>query len=378
MQLASPVTHPVWRILHTEASLGWGGQERRIVAEMEGFRRRGSWVGLTTPEGARIGEQARIRQIPCSALSLVRWRFPFEICRLAAAFRRDRVQILNPHSSRDSWMAGLAGRMARVPLIIRSRHFDIPIGSPAVSRFAYRRLADHIITTSPRITEAFRELFYLSADRISTIPTGIDMEVFKPSGERLAESWQVPIGAIPLVGMIGVFRWAKGHEILLQASRLLADQGFPIHCVLVGEGPGVERIRNLAAELRLSDAVTFLGEHNDVPRILRALKVLAMPSLHEGIPQVGLQALACGVPLVASDVGGLPFIVRDGETGCLVKPGDPGALAAGLQRVLQSPDLSQRMAERGRIFVETHHSLERMLDSLQSLYLRHLTQRPAV
>lgn len=342
------------------------------MAELRGFRQRGARVCLVSPEDARIRQEAEFLQIPWVGLSLKKLRFPFEVLRLAAAFRRERVQIVNPHSSRDSWIAGLAGRIARVPLIIRSRHFDVPIGNPMVSRLAYCGLADHIITTSPRITETLRELFHLPEDRLSTIPTGIDLNLFTPVGDRLDEPWMHGRPAVPRVGMVGVFRWAKGHETLVRAARLLADRGRPIHCVFAGEGPSLKAVQHMVEELGLGASVTFLGERSDVPRVLRSLEVLAMPSTHEGIPQVGMQALACGTPLIASDVGGLPSIVKHGQTGLLVKPGDVEELAAALCRALDDKEEARRMSRQGRAFVESHHGQEQMLDALEAIYRRYL------
>lgn len=342
------------------------------MAELHGFRLRGSQVCLVSPDDSRIRQQAEFLQIPWVGLSLKKLRFPFEVCRLAAAFRRERVQIVNPHSSRDSWIAGLAGRIARVPLIIRSRHFDVPIGNPMISRVAYCGLADHIITTSPRITATLRDQFHLPEDRVSTLPTGIDLSQFTPVGDRLDEPWMRGRDSVPRVGMVGVFRWAKGHEILIRAARLLADRGRAIHCVFAGEGPSLKKVRQLVEELALGNSVTFLGERSDVPRLLRSLDVIVMPSMHEGIPQVGMQALACGTPLVASDVGGLPSIVRHGETGLLVKPGDVEGLAVALCRVLDDKEATARMSRQGRAFVETHHGLEHMLDALEAIYRRYL------
>lgn len=342
------------------------------MAELRGFRQRGAQVCLVSPEESRIRQEAEFLQIPWVGLSLKKLRFPFEVCRLAAAFRRERVQIVNPHSSRDSWIAGLAGRIARVPLIIRSRHFDVPIASPLISRVAYCGLADHIITTSPRISEKLRDLFHLPEDRVSTLPTGIDLDLFTPVGDRLDEPWMQGRSGVPRVGMVGVFRWAKGHEILVRAARLLLDRGRALHCVFAGEGPSLKKVRHLVEELGLGGSVTFLGERSDVPRLLRTLDVLVMPSMHEGIPQVGMQALACGTPLIASDVGGLPSIVKHGETGLLVKPGDVEELAASLCRILDKKEEARHMARQGRAFVERHHGLEQMLDALEAIYRRYL------
>ena len=361
-----------WRIVHSEASLGWGGQERRILAEMEVFRSTGSQVTLWAPETSQIRKQANTRGLPWEALPSGRLQFPWAVIRMAAFLRRHRVQILNPHSSRDSWIAGLAGRLARVPLIIRSRHFDVPLGNPRVSRVVYCQLADHIITTSPRITQNLREVFGLSADRVSTIPTGINLDRFHPEGPRAQLQLPESARGLPLVAMVSVFRRAKGHETLIRAADLLRRSGFLCHYLLVGEGPMMPLTRQWIGELGLESSFTIVGERDDIPELLRRIDLLVMPSLHEGIPQIGLQALACGAPVLASDVGGLPTIIQDGVTGTLVASHDPADWAASIRKVLSDPASTNQKATRGRAYVVAHHGLAQMADALQKLYQRYL------
>lgn len=342
------------------------------MAELGGFKARGASVWLAAPVDSRIHQRAQVAGFPVRPLHAGKLRFPFAVLGLARWLRRQRVDILNPHSSRDAWLAGLAGRLAGVPLIIRSRHFDVPIRNPWMSRQVYCRLADHIITTSPRITEQLQSLFQLPAHRVSTIPTGIDLELFHPAGPRarLPEGAAVP--GVPLIGMIGVLRRAKGHDVLLEAAARLRREGFNARYLFVGEGPMRELIGRKIHELGLDDWVTLTGEREDIPEVLRSLQLLVMPSLHEGIPQVGLQALASGTPVVASDIGGLPSIIRPGHTGRLVPSQDPAALASAIRQVFQEPDVTRRLSESGRQFVEKEHSLQRMLDLVESVYIRTL------
>ncbi|MBI1840378.1 MAG: glycosyltransferase family 4 protein [Verrucomicrobia bacterium] len=361
-----------WRIVHSEASLGWGGQERRILAEMEVFRAQGADVTLWAPALSRIRSQAVSRGLAFEAMPDGRLRFPWAVLRMATFLRRRRIQVLNPHSSRDSWIAGLAGRLAGVPLIIRSRHFDVPIGNPALSRVVYCLLADHIITTSPRITQSLRETFALPESRVSTIPTGIDLNLFRPDGPRAEVALPDAARSLPLVAMIGVFRRAKGHETLIRAASLLQRAGFHCHYLLVGEGPMIPLSRQWVGELGLEASFTFLGEREDIPELLRRIDLLVMPSLHEGIPQVGLQALACGAPLVASNVGGLPSIIQDGVTGALVSSREPEAWASAIRGALSDREGTREKAARGRAFVAEHHGLDRMAEALRKVYLQYL------
>ena len=177
---------------------------------------------------------------------------------------------------------------------------------------------------------------------------------------------------LPLIGMIAVIRRAKGHLTLMDAARRLKDEGVTAHYVIVGEGPSRAPINQRIAELHLEADVTFLGHREDIPAILRTLNLLVIPSLHEGIPQVGLQALATKTPVVGSDVGGIPEVIRPGETGRIVPAGDVVALAWAIRDALEDSRATSELAERGRAQVEARHSVDHMLDSLEALYHRHL------
>jgi glycosyltransferase involved in cell wall biosynthesis len=132
-------------------------------------------------------------------------------------------------------------------------------------------------------------------------------------------------------------------------------------------------IEKKIAELQLADLVTLAGHREDVPAILRTLDVLCIPSTkHEGVPQIGLQALACKTPVVGSDVGGIPEIIRDGETGRIFPANNSAALAAAIRTAISETSLTKAMTGNGRTFVEKNFSLDRMLDRLETLYARHI------
>ncbi|MBL9178440.1 MAG: glycosyltransferase [Verrucomicrobiaceae bacterium] len=366
--------HRSWRIAHSEASLGWGGQEHRILAEIEGLRRRGSAVWLIAPEDAQLFQRAERAGVPVVAQPFhQRALLPLHALRLAWWLRRHRIEVVNPHSSRDGWLLTIAARIARVPLIIRSRHFDVPIPNKSLSRLMYKEWSHHIITTSPRITETLAATFDLNPAEITTLPTGVDLGRFKPEGPRAS----LPLPALPpgtpLIGMVTVLRFAKGTQVLAEAARILRDeQGLRVHCVIVGDGPHRPRLEATLAALGVEDQFTLCGHREDVPDIMRALDVVAIPSFHEAIPQSGLQALATGVPVVASDVGGIPSIIQHGQTGRLVPMQNAPALAAAIRETLEQKERTRAMCAAGRTLIESRHSLDVMLDGLEAIYRRHL------
>ncbi|MGB0579781.1 MAG: glycosyltransferase family 4 protein [Limisphaerales bacterium] len=360
-----------WRIAHSEFSLGWGGQEHRVLAELEGFRRRGHEVFLVAPRVSKIWERAVAAGISTVELPTSKPRLIASVLRLGHWLGQNRVDVLNTHSSRDGWFVALAGRFAGVPLIIRTRHVEVDYRQPWISRHAFTTLADHVLTTSDRIREGLCRRLRLHPTNVTTLPTGIDPERFTPVGQGSPEMLELRKAGRRLIGMVCVLRSWKGHNIFIEAARRLHQQGLKADFVIVGAGPMEEKIRQWIAEAGMKESFHLLGHVEDVPGVLRSLDALAIPSYgHEGVPQIGLQALACETPVVGSDVGGIPEIIRPGETGRIFPSKDSAALATGLTAALKQKRETERMTRQGRESVENNHSIDHMLDQLEDMYER--------
>jgi glycosyltransferase involved in cell wall biosynthesis len=343
------------------------------MAELAGFQSRGCPVWLVAHPKSQLFKRATAAGMGVRACAFDRRLLPVDAVRLALWLRRERIQIVNTHSSRDGWLLGIAARLARTPLLIRSRHIDVSYPNPAVSKHAYTTFADHVLTTSQKITDHFQRIFHLPDDHITTLPTGIDVRRFHPDGPRAELPVRSGPGAPPVIGMISVLRSWKGHASFFDAVRLLREAGRDFQFVVVGGGAPTENFAAMARKHGVEGEVQFTGHREDVPDILRALDVLCIPSLkHEGVPQIGLQALACGTAVVGSDCGGIPEIIRDGRTGRIFPSGDAQALARLIAETIDQPEETRRRCQDGRLAVEQNHSLDHMLDRLDGLYQRHL------
>lgn len=365
-----------WRIVHSEASLGWGGQEHRVMAELTGFQRRGCSVFLVADPQSQIMTRAKAAGIPTMPCTFDRKWLPWEVLRLARWLRRERIQIVNTHSSRDGLQLGVAARLSHTPLVVRTRHIDVIDRNPKFSRYKFTTLADHALTTSQKITDYIRRTFRLPDDRVTTLPTGIDTALYKQEGPRAELPVQTGPDAPPVVGMVSVLRSWKGHPTFFEAVQKLRADGRNFQFVVVGGGVPVEIYREKARAFGVEDQVQFTGHREDVADVLRALDVLCIPSLaHEGVPQIGLQALACGTAVVGSDCGGIPEIIQEGRTGRIFPKGDATALAARIAEAIDETERTQQMCRAGRAKVENEHSLDIMLDRLDVIYRRHLEQK---
>jgi len=357
-------------IAHTETSVAWGGQEIRTFTEMQGLRDRGHRMLLAARDDSVILQRAAEAGFETLSLDSSKWALPVNAARLANWLGGQKVDVVNPHSSRDGWAAGIGGRLAGCPLIIRSRHFDTQFTANFIRSIVFTRLADHLITTSQKVSDDFKREFHLNDENVSTIPTGVDLERFKPGGPKVSFNWKREQKNWPILGMVAVIRQAKGHVFLVRAARLLADEGFPVRLLFVGDGPSRRPIDDEIERLGLADRVIFTGHREDVPAILRGLDCAVFPSLHESIPQVGLQAMASGVPVVGSNIGGIPDVIRNGETGRVFPAGNAEALAACLKTTLGDREQSRILGRNALEFVGREYGLPSMLDRLEALYAR--------
>jgi glycosyltransferase involved in cell wall biosynthesis len=211
----------------------------------------------------------------------------------------------------------------------------------------------------------------VSPEKVVTIYNGVDAENFSTSGTRTTGQVLQPFGIptdVPLVGSVGRFRPQKGYADLLVAMKQVKENAPTARLLLVGDAELQADLEAKAMSLGLDEVVTFAGVRTDVPEILTALDVFVLASLWEGMPNAILEAMAAGLPVVATAVGGTPEVVVDGVTGLLVPPRDPTALAQAITRLLDDPDLRQRMGRAGRERVLQHFSVEQMVKRTQTLY----------
>ena len=350
-------------VLHTESSPGLGGQEVRTLTEARWSRERGWRVLVAGQPGGRFVERAREAGLDARP---VRMRGAWDlgaVRELARLIRRERVSIVHTHSSVDGWVGGLAARAARIP-VVRTRHVSIRIRrrwNPV-----YRWLADRVITSG----EAIRRLVIeagVRPERVIAIPAGVDLAEFSGAdGDAAREGLGL---SRPVIGSVAMFRGSKGHAHLLDAFAAVHARHASARLLLVGDGIRRAWVEGLAKERGLDRAVLFTGFRTDVPELLRAMDCFVLASTRtEGVPQSLLQAFAAGVPAVATAIGGIPEVVIDGETGILVPPEDPQALARAIEAVLDDPSAAATRARAARKLVEERFSHAGAISRLLALY----------
>ena len=365
---------PALSLAHTEASMGWGGQEIRILTEARGFLDRGHRVRLYAAPGSRIADEAQGFGVPCAVLPIGRKR-PGGVLALARAFREAHHDVVNTHSSTDSWLAALACRLVRdPPAIVRTRHVSVPVPRDPATRWLYRRATARVVTTGEALRAQLVRDNGLDPSRVESIPTGIDAARF---GTMPRDEARRALGLAPdarIVGIVATLRSWKGHRHLVDAFARLDDPRALL--VVVGDGPQREALDRPVAALGLGPRVRFAGQQRDVAPWLAAFDLFALPSTaNEGVPQALLQAMFAGVPCVTTAAGAIPEIARDGDTALVVPAGDAAALADAIGRLLADPSLGSRLAAAARAFVVPRFGLDTMLDRMETAVRRAIEGR---
>jgi len=359
--------------------MGWGGQEIRTLTEAAGFIRRGHSVVVYAAPGARIVAEAPRFGVPVVALPIGRKRLRGTRS-LVHAFAERPVDVVNAHSSTDAWLdalacAWLARWRGRAPVLVRTRHVSIPVPKDRATRWLYRTATARVVTTGEALREQLVRDNGLDADRVDSVPTGIDAATFAPLSRGLARADLALPATAPIIGVVATLRSWKGHRYLLDAMPLLRHAAARL--VIVGDGPQRAALEAQVDRLALRDRVTFAGQQDNVAPWLCALDVFVLPSYaNEGVPQALLQAMFAGIPCVTTEAGAIPEIARDGDTARIVAREDPHALAAAIDAILDDRDASAAMAQRAREFVVPRFGLDLMLDRMERVFRTALAEVP--
>ncbi|MBF0317668.1 MAG: glycosyltransferase family 4 protein [Nitrospirae bacterium] len=359
--------------MHTEWSDGFGGQERRVLAEAHALVQRGHYTCIVCRVQARIRDEAQKKGIDTYTLPLRSNYDIISIWKLFRYIRRQQFDVVNTHSGKDSWIGGIAAKMAKTPVLVRTRHLNISLKRSLVNFIHY--LPDTYITCGKNMRANLVRNCGFPQDRVVSIPTGVDEGFFAtPRQSHGRSEYGIDADTVVIVN-VGILRTVKGQEVTLQAFKKVLEVIPNVRCILVGDGPGRNRLENVAKTLGISESVIFTGFLDDVAAIYSFSDVCVLSSFSEGVPQSVLQAMAVGVPVVATRVGGVPEIVAHEKTGLLVDSGDHEALAAQIIRLIKDPALAKALTKNARTFVLEDHCLEAMVTKIERLYMTLLQRK---
>ena len=359
-------------ILHTEAAAGWGGQEIRVLQETRLLLERGHRVSLVCQADSPLEERARpisssrFHLIPISmksALSL--WVF----LTLYRYVSKNNLDVIHTHSSVDSWLGGVVGKLSGVP-VIRTRHVSLPVNDFFPNHLLYSYIPQRILTSGNMISDIVKQVRCVDSNKVVSIPAGVDLRKFDSeiSGEKIREELKVDSNQI-LIGKIGVVRGWKGHNYFLEAIPLILKKIPYAKFVIVGDGPGFKEIKSKVKLAGIDNKVDLLGHREDVPEIMAALDVQVLASFAgEGTPQVIPQAFAMKTPVVATKIASIPDLLGQGERGILIEPENALSLAEGVLKLIRNPDIAKRLVENAYSFCLKELTVDKMMDSTIAIY----------
>jgi glycosyltransferase involved in cell wall biosynthesis len=290
--------------------------------------------------------------------------------RLLSQLRTRPVDVVHAHKFGSNVWASLLGRAAGVPVVIAHEHTWSFEGQPLrrlVDRHVVARFADAVIAVSEADRRRMVAEVGMPQDRVVLIHNGID-GAGDGDGERIRRELGLAPG-VPVLIQTATLRPQKAVEVMIAATALLRTRHPDVRLLIAGEGD-TAGLQAVAAAHGVGDAVSLLGSRGDVADLLATATAGVLSSDFEGMPLAVLEYMAAGLPVVATDVGGLPEIVRDGETGFLVPPRDPEALAERVSQLLSDPALARDMGERGRRRQREEFSRDAMVAQVSELYRR--------
>lgn len=383
----TPPARKALRVLHVITRLVVGGAQENTLLTIRGLQALGYEVELAVgpqagPEGSlAVPEGTVVHRIPTLVREIRPWA---DLRALWALYRLARrgYDVVHTHTSKGGVLGRIAARWASTPLVVHTPHGHVYHGYGGRLRSRFFAWVERILAT--RWTDALVALTESekrdhlkhgvgSPERWHVIPSGVEMERYQRAGSLRRQDLGLSQDAF-VVGCVARLVPVKGIEDAIEATARLTDVSPPVHLVLVGDGPQRLALQRLAKERGIGDRTHFLGLRRDVPELLPLFDLLVLPSRNEGMGRVIVEAQAAGVPVVATKVGGIPDLVTDGETGILVPPADPVALATAIRSLVEDRETRARMGAAARAHVARDLSAEAMVRALDALYRRSLSR----
>lgn len=365
----------IQRLIFSESSPNLGGQELQLLQQMSALRERGIDTRLLCRPASRIGQVARERGLDTIAVPFRNSLHPPSIAAVVRMVRAWRPDAIISHSGHDANNCAIAARLAgHRPRLIRVRTYQA--GPPRA--WTYNVLADITLVCSAALRDSLLANPRIRPERVQVLYPGIDFDQLTNQGLLpLPAQLRARLAALPPRRLVhaAMLRPEKGHLLMLEALAALRQRFPDLAYVVAGEGPMRSAIESRAAELGVLDRIALLGMVENVPALLRQAEIVVMPSSYEPLGMSQIEALALGVPVVASRTGGIPETLEHRRSGLLVEPGAAAAWIEALAWALDHPQEMQRMAVVGGAFAHEKFSLgvniDRLLQEIASVVRHH-------
>ena len=356
------------KILHTESSCGWGGQEIRTLTESEGMIERGHKVTIACPGHSKIYEAALKRGIPAIALPIQKKKLS-SLWAMYQYLSTSTFDVINTHSSTDSWLVSLclAWKKHR-PRIIRTRHLSTTVHNNRGTLWLYNKGNDFIVTTGEQLRQTLHRYNNIPLEKMKSIPTGIDQIRFKPATDKKGIKEQLGLPADKtIIGILATLRSWKGHEYLIKAFAQLGRDD--VHLLIVGDGPQFNNVQQQIAGLGIENQVSMPGNQEDVVPWLQAMDIFCLPSYgNEGVPQGIMQAMLCRLPIISTDVGSILEVLQPEKNGLLVKTKDVATVKEAIDSLVSDSQMREKFANFSYEFAISNCTKDKMVDEMELVF----------
>jgi glycosyltransferase involved in cell wall biosynthesis len=345
----------------------WRGGEKWMLEVASGLAARRHSVYLAVRPGSVIADRAAERSIEVFPIHFGPDIDPVNATRLRRFIKRNQIQLICTNFDKELRLAAFAGLFGPRPLIVARKGLPF-VFDKWYYRFTYRRWVDHIVSPSESIARKLRGLPWLDGVGITVVPNGVPLSTAQGtrSGRSLRTEYGIAPG-VPLVGFVGDLCPQKGLDTLLRAFQAVKDK---CHLLVIGDGGERARLEQLAGRLSLGGRVTFAGHRNDAVALYDQFDVFVCPSRFEGMPNVVLEAMGAGRPVVASAVDGVLEIIKNDRVGMLVPPDEEKALAAALSELVGDKEHRDGMGRAAREWVLENFPLEKTVTGVEDLFQR--------
>lgn len=356
------------KILHIESSLGWGGQEHRTLKEMREMRNRGHCVELLTRPGAKLAERAAAENFITYDVKMRGGADLIAVWQMLKIIKNNAYDVVNTHSGHDSLLGGFAGRLAKKPLVVRTRHLALAITSLAT----YKWLPHKVVTVSKWV-ENYLVSVGVPAENVKTIYTGIEaaLKIENPSLRKELNLADDDILAVT----VAILRYEKGHKNLIDAAIPLFEKYPKLHLIFAGDGPIFEELKNYISELNLTERIHLLGLRKDIPNVLQSCDFFALATRQEALGTSFIEAMNSGLAVIGTAVDGVPEVIQNEKNGILVPAKNPEALRNALELLIVDTNLRKQMGKTGKEITQTKFSVVKMAEEMESFYLQSIEQR---
>ncbi len=353
-------------IIHVDPEMGFSGGEVQVFLLIDGLVERGHTCTVVAQPGSLVEKAALERGLNVVRVPMRGDWDVLAVRRMRRAMAATQPDVVHLHTGRANWLGGWAAMGTGIPAI-STRRMDRCVRRNWKSRRIYGRFVSHTAAISPAVLRQLHE-GGVPEDRSELIWSVVDPGRLTPKKPRALVREELGLGETqPMVLAAGALVARKGFDCLIEA--IARVEGRPALCI-AGGGPAQDELWDLALGLGLSDRVQLLGKREDMPDLLGAADLFAMPSRAEGLGIAALEAMAAGLPVLASEVGGLQDLVLHGETGRLLHVGDVPAWAVALEQTIADPEEAQRMGEAGRRRVQESFLPAQMVEAYEKLYRR--------